>query len=169
MAGHKITCATEETIGQLEACLPTAMPGTHRQRFRFQQESKGIYLLAWQQSTPVGHILLHFQHPLHHASCQYYPDCAYIEALATHAGHRRQGIARSLIETAEAYARQHGARSIGLSVGETNTPAQALYKTFDYDPTNMSPYRISWNYLDRITGELKEEGELCNFWLKHLH
>jgi GNAT superfamily N-acetyltransferase len=107
-------------------------------------------------------------HPAHHGSWQHYPECAYAEGLATHPDKQRQGIAISLMQSTEAYARRHQAESIGLSVGTDNLPAQALYRKIAYQPTDIPSYLVTWNYLDKITGEVKEEGELCNFWLKQL-
>lgn len=72
------------------------------------------------------------------------------------------------MQSTEAYARRHQAESIGLSVGTDNLPAQALYRKIAYQPTDIPSYLVTWNYLDKITGEVKEEGELCNFWLKRL-
>ena len=149
--------------------MPTgSMPDTHRRRFMLQLEGKGLYMVAWQESLPVGYVLLHFQHPAHHAHWQYYPECAYAEGLATHPDKQRQGIAISLMQSTEAYARRHQAESIGLSVGTDNLPAQALYRKIGYQPTDIPSYLVMWNYLDKTTGEVKEEGELCNFWLKRL-
>jgi GNAT superfamily N-acetyltransferase len=91
-------------------CQPTTCPihtgNVHRQRFKLQQEGKGLYLLAWQEQLPVGYVLLHFRHPAYHASCQHYPECAYVEALTTHPDKQRQGVAASLMQITEAYARQ---------------------------------------------------------------
>lgn len=148
--------------------MPTrSMPDTHQRRFMLQQEGKGLYVVAWQESLPVGYVLLHLRHPAHHASWQYYPECAYAEGLATHPDKQRQGIAISLMRSTEAYAKRQ-AENIGLSVGIDNLPAQALYRKLAYQPTDIPFYLVTWNYLDKITGKAKEEGELCNFWLKRL-
>jgi ribosomal protein S18 acetylase RimI-like enzyme len=153
----------------LEEYMPTgSMPDTHQRRFMLQQEGKGLYVVAWQDSLPVGYVLLHFQHPAHHASWQYYPECAYAEGLATRPDKLRQGIAVSLMQSTEAYAKRHQAESIGLSVGIDNLPAQALYRKMAYQPTDIPSYLVTWNYLDKITGYVKEEGDLCKFWLKRL-
>jgi ribosomal protein S18 acetylase RimI-like enzyme len=164
-----ITIATPEHVALLEEYMSTDnMPDTHRQRFKLQQEGKGLYLLAWQEGLPVGYVLLHFRHPGYHASCQHYSECAYIEALTTRPDKQRQGVAASLMKIIDAYAKQHRAESIGLSVGVDNAPAQALYRKMAYKPTDNPPYSVTWNYLDKTTGEIKEEGELCHFWIKSL-
>jgi ribosomal protein S18 acetylase RimI-like enzyme len=166
---HNITIAQREDVALLEEYMPTgSMPDTHQRRFMLQREGKGLYVVAWQDSLPVGYVLLHFQHPAHHASWQYYTECAYAEGLATRPDKLRQGIAVSLMQSTEAYAKRHQAESIGLSVGIDNLPAQALYRKIAYQPTDIPSYLVTWNYLDKITGYVKEEGDLCKFWLKRL-
>jgi ribosomal protein S18 acetylase RimI-like enzyme len=166
---HDITIAKPEHVSLLEEHMPTDnMPDTHRQRFKLQQEGKGFYLLAWQEQLPVGHVLFHFRDPVYHSSRQHYPECAYVEALTTRPDKQRQGVATSLMQIAEFHARQHQAESIGLSVGIDNPPAQALYRKMGYQPTDIPPYTVTWNYLDKTTGEVKQEGELCHFWVKSL-
>jgi ribosomal protein S18 acetylase RimI-like enzyme len=166
---HNIAIAKPEDVALLEEHMPTgSMPDTHQRRFMLQQEGKGLYVVAWQESLPVGYVLLHFRHPAHHASWKYYPECAYAEGLSTHPDKQRQGIAMSLMQSTEAYAKRNQVESIGLSVGTDNLSAQALYRKIAYQPTDIPSYVVTWNYLDKITGEVKEEGELCNFWLKRL-
>jgi ribosomal protein S18 acetylase RimI-like enzyme len=166
---HNITIATLEDMALLEKHMVTGgMPDRHRQRFLLQEEGKGLYLLAWENQVPTGYVLLHFQHPDHHESYRHYPECAYVEGLGTHPDRQRQGIATSLMKSTESYAKQHGAQNIGLSVGTDNAPAQALYRKMAYQLSDIPPYRVTWNYLDKTTSEVKEEGELCRFWIKPL-
>jgi ribosomal protein S18 acetylase RimI-like enzyme len=169
MLPRYIKVATPEHVALLKEHMPTDnMPDTHRQRFKLQQEGKGLYLLAWQEQLPVGYVLLHFRHPPYHSSCQHYPECAYVEALTTRPDKQRQGVATSLMQIAEVYTRQHRAECIGLSVGVDNGPAQALYRKLAYQPTELPPYSVTWNYLDKTTGEVKVDGELCHLWRKSL-
>jgi hypothetical protein len=46
--------------------------------------------------------------------------------------------------------------------------AQALHRRLDYQHVDIPPYQVTWNYLDKVTGETKQEGELCGFWMKAL-
>jgi GNAT superfamily N-acetyltransferase len=96
------------------------------------------------------------------------PEQTPVEALTTHPDKQRQGVATSLMQIAEVYARQHRAECVGLSVGVDNGPAQALYRKLAYQPTELPPYSVTWNYLDKTTGEVKVDGELCDFWRKSL-
>lgn len=166
---HNIATANPEDLSLLEEHMPTgSMPDTHRQRLILQQKGKGLYLVAWQEQLLVGHVFVHFLHPVYHASWEHYPDCVYVEALTTLPDKQRRGIATSLMRSAEVYAKQHQAKRIGLSVGIDNGPAEALYRKLAYQPPGIPPYSVTWRYLDETTGETKEDGELCNFWLKVL-
>lgn len=111
-------------------------------------------------------MLVHFRHPEHHLSHVHFPDCAYVEGLEVEADVRRLGVGQALMHEAEARARP--AASVGLSVGVENAPARALYRKLGYQPADIPDYPVTWNYIDRVTGEIGEEGEICSFWLKPL-
>jgi ribosomal protein S18 acetylase RimI-like enzyme len=51
--------------------------------------------------------------------------------------HRHQGIGRSLIVEAEHYARQQGAVRMDLRTAKTNTSAQALYESVNWERDEM--------------------------------
>lgn len=166
---REVTPATGESLTALDRRLANpGIPHMHRERFEVQTSGNGHYLVAWENRLPVGYVLLHFRHPPHHRSYEHYPDCAYVEALDVSPKHRRQGFGVELMREAEARARSHGASLIGLSVGVENAPARALYEKLGYQPTEVPDYFVSWTYLDRDTGEPKEEGEVCSFWAKQL-
>jgi ribosomal protein S18 acetylase RimI-like enzyme len=59
-------------------------------------------------------------------------DCAVIECVATGAGSRRQGGARTVLGALEAWAQQQGVRLLGLQVAETNAAAIALYGSLGF-------------------------------------
>lgn len=62
-------------------------------------------------------------------------DEAHIATLATHPDHRRQGIARKLLEHALRYMAQEGAVSSFLEVRESNAAAREMYRKFGYEET----------------------------------
>lgn len=55
-----------------------------------------------------------------------------IAAVETHPDHRRQGLARRVVETAMAWAADHGAVSMYLQTMPDNAPALALYAPFGF-------------------------------------
>jgi ribosomal protein S18 acetylase RimI-like enzyme len=165
----EVTVVTPQSLALLEAQLGNpGIPDMHSQRFEVQARGNGLYLVAWGSGAPVGYALLHFRHPPHHASFERYPECAYVEALDVRPQDRRQGFALALMREAEQRAKASGASLVGLSVGIENAPARALYRKLGYRPTEVADYFVSWTYIDRETGDEKEEGEMCSFWLKSL-
>ncbi|MCK6538803.1 MAG: ribosomal protein S18-alanine N-acetyltransferase [Anaerolineales bacterium] len=62
-------------------------------------------------------------------------DEAHIATLATHPDHRRQGIARKLLEHALRYMSREGAISSFLEVRESNAAAREMYRKFGYEET----------------------------------
>ena len=166
---HDVRVVTPETLALLDLHLANhGIPDMHQQRFKVQADGAGLYFAAWRGSLPVGYVLLHFKHPPHHASYDRYPRCAYVEALDVRAENRRHGFAFALMREAERRARSNGASLVGLSVGVDNAPARALYRKLGYQPTEVPDYPVSWTYLDPVTGDPMEEGELCGFWAKSL-
>jgi ribosomal protein S18 acetylase RimI-like enzyme len=166
---HEVTIVTPRSLALLDEHLANpGVPDVHARRFKVQTDGEGVYLAAWQDGAPVGYVLLYFKHPPHHASYERYPNHAYIEALDVRSKSRRQGFALALMENAEFRARSSGASHLGLSVGLGNAPARALYRKLGYQPADIPDYPVSWTYLDPATGEPKEEGEMCGFWVKPL-
>lgn len=62
-------------------------------------------------------------------------DEAHIATLATHPDHRRQGVARKLLEHALRYMSREGAVSSFLEVRESNAAAREMYRKFGYEET----------------------------------
>lgn len=57
---------------------------------------------------------------------------AYVEELIVTRSQRRRGVARALMDTVEAWAREAGARIVTLDTHVTNAPARALYDALGY-------------------------------------
>jgi ribosomal protein S18 acetylase RimI-like enzyme len=59
-------------------------------------------------------------------------DSWYVDALAVAPAQRRRGVARALLEAAEAAGRDAGARTLALDTGLENAEAQALYEALGF-------------------------------------
>jgi ribosomal protein S18 acetylase RimI-like enzyme len=57
---------------------------------------------------------------------------AHIFLLYVRSAHRRQGIAKALVQMAETWAKERGDRQIGLQVFANNQPAVSLYQALGY-------------------------------------
>jgi ribosomal protein S18 acetylase RimI-like enzyme len=58
---------------------------------------------------------------------------AYVERLVVSREHRKQGMARALLDAAEALARESGKESVGLHVTGDNVAALKLYESYGYE------------------------------------
>ena len=62
------------------------------------------------------------------------PDEAWVNNMAVRRDHQRRGVGRVLLEELLLIAREHGARHTLLEVAADNTPAQALYDAYGFEP-----------------------------------
>jgi ribosomal protein S18 acetylase RimI-like enzyme len=162
-----VRIATHGDIALLERFMPTSsVPEVHRQRFAVQAEGKAQYFIAFHEGVPVGYVLLRFAPPVGEAALTY-PDSAYVEGLDVRETWQRQGVATRLMEQLEATSRERLCPTIGLYVGVGNGAAKALYRSLGYNPSGLPPYRVTWP-VQNEAGELGEDGETCDFWLKRL-
>jgi ribosomal protein S18 acetylase RimI-like enzyme len=67
------------------------------------------------------------------------PDSFYVDALATLAPFRRQGVARALLEETTRLAAAAGLRAVALDTAATNAGAQALYERAGFSVTERRP------------------------------
>nr|MDP8943476.1 GNAT family N-acetyltransferase [Actinomycetota bacterium] len=67
------------------------------------------------------------------------PAALYVDALATAPEARRRGVARALLASAEARAREEGHPTLALETEATNEAAQALYRGAGFEPTETRP------------------------------
>lgn len=82
---------------------------------------------------------------------------AYVERLVVTGEHRRQGMARALLDAAESLARETGKQTIGLHVSDHNLPALKLYEAYGYQERSrqrslLTGYFLgirSWLYLQK--------------------
>ena len=50
-----------DDLPQLECDLGRGYPQKHRARLALQAAGKGVYLIAWHGTTPVGHVLIEWE------------------------------------------------------------------------------------------------------------
>ncbi len=82
---------------------------------------------------------------------------AYIERLVVSPEHRRRGMARKLLESAESLGREAGKKTVGLHVSGGNVPALQLYESEGYTEASrqrslVTQYFLgvrSWIYLKK--------------------
>ena len=72
---------------------------------------------------------------------------AYVERLVVAREHRQQGMARALLDAAEALARKSGKETIGLHVSSVNLPALKLYETYGYEESSHQRSLLTGHFL----------------------
>ncbi len=64
-------------------------------------------------------------------------DYAYVSDLFVYAGYRRRGVARTLLEAAEAFAKARGAEVMRVGVLAANAAARRLYEGLGFSPCHI--------------------------------
>lgn len=103
---------------------PDTLSKRHYKRCEVQKRGEGVYLIAWHEHTPVGHVLLRWSGPGDEEVRKYVvvTNTACLAARATRTAHRRKGVATAFIREVERVAKAHGCTQIGLNVGSTGNP-----------------------------------------------
>jgi ribosomal protein S18 acetylase RimI-like enzyme len=143
-------------LRRLEQRLPRPR-GKHAERLERQRRGHGVYLVAWEDREPVGHVLLSW---VGRAGC---PE---IQDLAVAPPYRQRGVATRLMDEAERAAAARAGR-VGLSVGIDNTVARRLYDARGYRTTADPPFTISYPTLGEL-GDIRMVEETCVYMLKPL-
>ena len=73
---------------------------------------------------------------------------AYVERLVVSGEHRKRGMARALLEAAEALARESGKETVGLHVTGGNVAALKLYESYGYEERSRQRSLLTGYFLD---------------------
>lgn len=154
-----------ETIA--ENLNPARNAATHRARLNLQDDGTLIYLIAWVESTPVGHGMLLWNGPTgspkQHID-QLYP---YVEDLWVRNDLRSRGIGARILAEMTMLAIAHGYRAVSLSVGVDNGRAINLYKRMGFTSTQTPKFTLS-GMVTAADGETHFWSERCQYMLKSL-
>lgn len=72
---------------------------------------------------------------------------AYVERLVVSGEHRNQGMARALLDAAEALARESGKETVGLHVSGGNVAALKLYESYGYEESSRQRSLLTGYFL----------------------
>jgi len=151
-----------------EQFSPQSLSENHHRRYAVQARSDGMYLIAWSDDTPIGHLLLIWEAPDEDVARGYPPRTAYLQSGGTREAYRRKGVMTRLIDEAERLAAEEGYRSIGLAVGSTDNPvARRLYERLGYRDWGKGEVTLTWEYARR-DGRTGTESEVCIYMFKDL-
>jgi GNAT superfamily N-acetyltransferase len=161
----------EEEIGLLDQMnrgwakgRPLAL---HQDRFLRQQAGEAVYLFAWHEEQPVGHVLLVLTGPSKEPMRSALRNCAHISDLFVIPGYWSLGIGTRLMDEVEALAARHGFIQIGLDVAIDNDRAIVLYERRGYKDLDFGERAVSWGYFDPV-GQEQVQHDLLVYLVKTL-
>jgi ribosomal protein S18 acetylase RimI-like enzyme len=117
----------------------------HAFRYAGQQQGRSLYLVAWLEGIPVGHLDLWWQAAEDAPSAQpHLAGCAELNAIAVLPEHRSRGIGTHLIAAAEAMALARGFREVCVGVEVENSRARSLYERLGYRDWGQGIVEAYW-------------------------
>ncbi|MFA5176192.1 MAG: GNAT family N-acetyltransferase [Candidatus Nanoarchaeia archaeon] len=160
--------AQEKDLKLLERYLPAEnIPNFHKDKISEQKDGNSVWLIAWKDDIPVGHIQLRFNGIQDKKINNLIKNCAHIESLGVKEEFRKQGIGTKLIQEAEQLTKKKKMNRIGMAVGsEDNPEARKLYETLGYKDAGLEEFIVSWNIVKK--GITKKENERCVYLIKRL-
>jgi len=115
-------------------------PLLHEARAQLQRDERGLYLVAVDDETPVGHVLLKLP-PLgtDHPRIAGIPE---VEDLYVAAPSRSSGVGAQLLGEAEDAARSRGFERLGLAIAVRNIAARRFYDREGYEDAGLGEFWI---------------------------
>jgi GNAT superfamily N-acetyltransferase len=138
---------------------------THERRIAFQEQGGFVYLIAWLDAVPVGHVGLGFVDGRHVEDLCEFRGYPLVSDLLVEPDHRGKGIGRALMQALEDVAREAGERGVALDTGtdDTFTVSRGLYRSMGYRDQGgvflggwSDPERPGVHFVDPLTIWLKE-------------
>ncbi|HEX5501462.1 MAG TPA: GNAT family N-acetyltransferase [Thermomicrobiales bacterium] len=126
------------------ASWPGGLPERHRDRLARQRRGDVLYLVAWLEDQPAGHLLLLWTGPADEPMASRLARCAEIQDFVVRPDLRSRGVGRRMLTIAEGLARRHGRARLGLNVGLDNPRARAFYERAGFVEAGLGPLPIRW-------------------------
>ncbi len=112
----------------------------HRDRLAQQEDGRGLYLIAWLEGEPVGHVFIRVSGAADVRLRARAGACPYLQDLYVTPQRRSRGVGTQLLAAAEAHLRAAGYARLGLSVAADNAPARKLYARLGYRDCGVGEY-----------------------------
>lgn len=160
--------ADEVAILEEHIAFDWAAPRKHIDRYMGQEKGEAVYLVAWKDELPVGHLLLKWQGTADEPMASDIENCPDLEDLFVNPDFRSSGIGTRLLECAEQAAKERSYARVGLGVSVDNHRAHSLYIRLGYRDTGYGQYTTGAAYIDKDGGE-KTWTEVCDYLIKQLN
>lgn len=155
-------CSSEADADAAERGLPTRGNRYHHSRWQRYAAGTGTYLLAWDGSDVVGHVLLLARSKYRDVEAQLGRHME-VNALGVAEHARRRGVGTALMGAAAGVAQEEGARLLGLAVEPDNDAAVTLYRRLGWlCRPGLEPVD-EWSWTDE-SGVEHEERDRCGYW-----
>ena len=160
-------CDDDEVRKVIEAM--GAAPQLAEQYILRKQKGEGIFLAAWKDGEPVGHVFLKWNPALPgEYATRVQGDFGDLENLFVAEKRRSKGIGSMIIQKAEEEARCRGVELLGLAVDpERNPRAHVLYLRHGFRDIGLAPFDASGTWMDR-EGKVHSYEEWCIYMTKKL-
>lgn len=138
----------------------------HNRRYQIQKLGKGIYLIAWNYSEPVGLIEVIFDGKNIKEATNYIKKCADIKYLLVREDFRGKGIGKKLLEKAISECETKGYNKVGLLVDKCNKAARKLYSNYNFSDSGLGDF--PGINISIVNGKKVRKKEVANYWVKKL-
>lgn len=155
-------CAGDADVAAAERALPTRGQEHHRRRWEAQQAGEATYLLAWDGTDVVGHVLLRGR--------SVFPEV--LDALGEHAEAHdlavvdrvlRRGVGTALMGAAAGVGAEQGSAVVGLAIEPDADAAAALCRHLGWTVrAGLRPVH-EWSWRDEHGAEHVER-DRCAYW-----
>ena len=131
----------------------------HAERLAWQEENRGLYLVAWRGDAVAGRATLLWSSKYREVR-QRRPGCCEVNALE--ANPQRQGVGRELMYAAQDEVRSRGFSSLGVAVEPWNSDARMFYERLGYRDWGGGSVCDEWDeYEDGVL--VRHHADICEY------
>ena len=159
--------AKRSDIKILNKYLPVNIPQFHEQKIKEQEKENNIWLIAWYNQIPIGHIQIRFNGCEIKKVKKKIKNCGHIESLSVNKKLRGKGVALKLMDFSEKLIKKKGLDKAGLSIEENNSFLIILYTKMGYKDSGLGPIIERWYTIDKKRNK-KLVKQKCNYFIKSI-
>jgi len=137
------------------------------ERFRRQQDGRGVLLVAWLDGRPVGDVYVWLERAEEWQLREHLPGIPLLNHLEVVDGMRNRAIGTAIVEAAERLLAAQGFKQVALGIRLDNAGAARLYERLGY--AEWEHGHIETSYVVFLAdGQEDREPEMCRILVKDL-